>query len=136
MARRTFTIEFKDQACALVMKSGYTPAKAARELGVAEMTLRSWLSGRGWRGPQQQQCPDESDDPAVLKAHIRDLARKLQQSEMEKEILKKRRPTSRIKSKAFSMDQRSCGKVAGGGDVPGAECDPQRLLRGVKATGE
>ncbi len=33
MARRTFTIEFKDQACALVMKSGYTPAKAARELG-------------------------------------------------------------------------------------------------------
>jgi transposase len=89
MAKRSFTLEFKESACALVTTQSYTPAKAARELGIAEMTLRSWLAARGWRGPQQQQCPDESDDPAVLKAHIRDLARRLAQSEMEKDILKK-----------------------------------------------
>jgi transposase-like protein len=53
------------------------------------MTLRSWLAARGWRGPQQAAAPEASDDPKVLKAHIRDLARKLQQAEMEKEILKK-----------------------------------------------
>ncbi len=89
MAKRTFTSVFKDEACGLVTERGYTAARAAKQLGVAEMTLRSWLKARGWRGPQQLTAPDASDDPQVLKAHIRDLARKLARSEMEKEILKK-----------------------------------------------
>jgi transposase len=71
------------------MQQGYSPAKAAKELGVALMTLRAWLRARGWRGPQQLAAPDQSDDPKVLKAHIRDLAKRLAQAEMEKDILKK-----------------------------------------------
>jgi len=89
MAKRTFTSVFKDEACGLVTGQGYTAAQAAKQLGIAEMTLRSWLKARGWRGPQQLEAPDASDDPKVLKAHIRDLAKKLARSEMEKEILKK-----------------------------------------------
>jgi transposase len=89
MARKIYTTAFKDDSCRLVTDDGQSPATAARSLGVAEMTLRSWLTARGWRGPQQRQAADASDDPKVLKAHIRDLARKLAQSEMEKEILKK-----------------------------------------------
>lgn len=89
MARKIYTAAFKDDACKLVAEDGRAPAVTARELGVAEMTLRSWLAARGWRGPQQRQAPEASDDPKVLKAHIRDLAKKLAQSEMEKEILKK-----------------------------------------------
>ena len=89
MAKRTFTAIFKDDACNLVLHKQYSPAKAARELGISQMTLRSWLKARGWRGPQQINTPDQSDDPQVLKAHISDLARRLQQAEMEKEILKK-----------------------------------------------
>jgi transposase len=89
MARRSYTSEFKSESCGVVMVQGYSPAKAAKELDIAEMTLRSWLKARGWRGPQQLVAPDQSDDPKVLKAHIRDLAKKLQQAEMEKEILKK-----------------------------------------------
>jgi transposase len=89
MGRRQFTAAFKNEACGLVTGSQYTPAKAAKELGVAEMTLRSWLKARGWRGPQQLSAPDQSDDPQVLKAHIRDLAKKLARAEMEREILKK-----------------------------------------------
>ena len=89
MARKVYTTLFKDEACTLVTDDGQAPATAARKLGVAEMTLRSWLTARGWRGPQQRQAPEASDDPKVLKAHIRDLAKKLAQSEMEKEILKK-----------------------------------------------
>jgi len=89
MAKRTFTTVFKDEACGLVTEQGYTAARAARQLGVAEMTLRSWLKARGWRGPQQSAAPDAGDDPKALKAHIRDLAKKLARSEMEKEILKK-----------------------------------------------
>ena len=94
MAKRTFTVVFTDDACDLVMHKQISPAKAARELGIAEMTLRSWLKARGWRGPQQLNAPDQSDDPKVLKAHIRDLARRLDQSEMEKETLKKKRRPS------------------------------------------
>jgi len=89
MARKVYTTAFKDDACKLVIDEGYAPAVAARKLGVAEMTLRSWLAARAWRGPQQRQAPDASDDPKVLKAHIRDLAKKLAQAEMEKDILKK-----------------------------------------------
>ena len=89
MARKVYTTAFKDEACKLVSGEGYAPAVAARKLGVAEMTLRSWLTARGWRGRQQRQAPEASDDPKVLKAHIRDLAKKLAQAEMEKEILKK-----------------------------------------------
>ncbi len=89
MARKSYTTAFKDDACRLVSQDGQAPAAAARKLGVAEMTLRSWLAARGWRGPQQRQAPECSDDPTVLKAHIRELARKLARSEMEKEILKK-----------------------------------------------
>ena len=89
MARKVYTAAFKDDACKLVTGDGRAPASAARELGVAEMTLRSWLTARGWRGPQQRRAPDASDDPRVLKAHIRDLAKKLARAEVEKEILKK-----------------------------------------------
>ena len=89
MARKVYTSAFKDDACKLVTDDCDAPAVAARKLGVAEMTLRSWLTARGWRGPQQRQTPEASDDPKVLKAHIRDLAKKLAQAEMEKEILKK-----------------------------------------------
>lgn len=89
MAKKVYTTVFKDEACRLVTDDGQPPSVAARKLGVAEMTLRSWLSARGWRGPQQRQAPDASDDPKVLKAHVRDLAKKLAQAEMEKEILKK-----------------------------------------------
>ena len=89
MARKVYTTAFKDDACRLVSEDGQAPAVAARKLGVAEMTLRSWLSARGWRGPQQRQSPEASDDPKVLKAHIRDLSKKLARAEMEKEILKK-----------------------------------------------
>ena len=89
MARKTYTSVFKDEACRLVTDQHYSPAKAGKSLGVTPMTLRGWLKARGWRGPQQSKAPDQSDDPKVLKAHIRDLARKLAQAEMEKDILKK-----------------------------------------------
>ena|SRR5437868_283113 len=89
MARKVYTLTFKDDACRLVTQDGYAPATAAKKLAVAEMTLRSWLTARGWRGPQQARAPEASDDPKVLQAHIRDLTQKLHQAEVEREILKK-----------------------------------------------
>jgi transposase len=86
MAYRRYARELKDQACRLVTDDDYEPARAARQLGIPEMTLRSWLAARHWKGPRAM--PD-SDDPKVLKARIRELEAQLRRAEMEREILKK-----------------------------------------------
>ena len=85
-----YTHEFKDQACRLVMEQGYTQAKASKELGLCEQTLRYWLSKRGYRcGENRAARLPDSDDPEVLKLRIADLEARLRRAEMEKEILKK-----------------------------------------------
>jgi transposase len=90
MARKRYTASFKDECCKLVMEQGYEVSKAAKQLGIAEQTLRYWLVKRGWEGPKAVGLEHlESDDPAFLKSRIRDLEQRLQRTEMEREILKK-----------------------------------------------
>ena len=86
MSYRRYARELKDQACALVIEEGYDPAKAGRQLGIPEMTLRGWLAKRNWKGVRSM---PESDDPKVLKARIRELESELRRAEMERDILKK-----------------------------------------------
>jgi transposase len=90
MARKRYTTAFKDEACKLVSHQGYELATAAKQLGVAEQTLRYWLVQRGWEGPKAVGLEqEESDDPKYLKARVRDLEQRLRCAEMEREILKK-----------------------------------------------
>ena len=84
---RPYTRQFKEQAVKLVI-DGQEPARTARELGMPHSTLLIWLKKAGWRRPEPQ-GPVISEDPAVLKAQIRQLQRQLKRSEMEKDILKK-----------------------------------------------
>jgi transposase len=89
---RRYAKELKDQACALVISEGYTPANAGRQLGISEMTLRFWLKKRNWKGPRSMPdvpTPAESDDPKILKVRIVELEARLRRAEMEREILKK-----------------------------------------------
>ena len=84
---RPYTRQFKEQAVKLVI-DGQEPTRTARELGMPHSTLLVWLKKAGWRKRE----PDgavTSEDPAVLKAQIKELQRQLKRSEMEKEILKK-----------------------------------------------
>jgi transposase len=89
MARRIFSSEFKDGACQLVMREGYSVVEAARKLDVDVSTLRFWLRKRGAFTQVPQQVPPDTNDPDVLKVRIKDLEARLRRSEMEKEILKK-----------------------------------------------
>ena len=90
MARKRYTTAFKDEACRLVMEQGYEVATAAKQLGLAEQTLRYWLVRRGWQGPKEVGLEgEESNDPKFLKARVRDLEQRLRRAEMEREILKK-----------------------------------------------
>jgi transposase len=90
MPRKYYAREFKDEACKLVIDKGQEIARTARDLGLAEQTLRYWLVERGWKGPATEGLPDEvSDDPKFLKARIRELEKQLRKAEMEREVLKK-----------------------------------------------
>jgi transposase len=91
MARKSYSKSFKEEACKLVTEQKQPIATAAAGLGVAEQTLRYWLTRRGW-SPEQSAVPEqlaESDDPRWLKTRIRDLEQRLKRAEMEREILKK-----------------------------------------------
>ena len=87
MGRRQ-TKQFKEQAMDLVRVQGYDPATAARELGVPPSTLRVWLAKAGWVKREAGEAP-LSDDPAALRAQVRQLEARVKRLEMEKEILKK-----------------------------------------------
>jgi transposase len=90
MARKRYTTAFKDEACKLVTAQGYELSQAARQLGLDAHTLRYWLVQRGWHGPRAVGLEQvDSDDPAFLKARVRDLEQRLARTEMEREILKK-----------------------------------------------
>jgi transposase len=88
MKYRRYTREFKNEACTLGSKSDCGPAVAAERLGMPEATLRLWMKQRGLLEPKAPGVPD-TDDPNALKAQIRQLQEQLQQSEVDKDILKK-----------------------------------------------
>ena len=89
MARKRYTKEFKEQACRLVLNGTHSVTDAARELGLARETLESWIKRAGVRPPGRGPLDLSSDDPAVLKAQVRDLEKRLARAEMERDILKK-----------------------------------------------
>lgn len=92
MARqKRYSRQFQDEACKLVAEQGYTQQRAADELGITTVSLQAWLKKRGLSRPAEVVEPDflASEDPKVLKARIRELQKRLERSELEKEILKK-----------------------------------------------
>ena len=86
---KDYTQEFREQAIQLVTEKRYTPSKAARELGIPNMTLLSWLKKVGWKKNQAVAQPTLSEDPKALQIQVRDLQARIKRLEMEKEILKK-----------------------------------------------
>jgi transposase len=84
--RRNFTPEYKAEAVRLVTEHGYSFAEAARNLGIAENSLRKWkhaldeqgpdaFPGHGRRSPQEEELH-----------RLRQENRRLR---MERDILKK-----------------------------------------------
>lgn len=85
---RSYTKQYRQQAMKLVTEQGYTMRQAARELGIPDTTLESWLKEVGWK-KQPIVEPAVSEDPKVLAIQVRELRRQIKRLEMEKEILKK-----------------------------------------------
>jgi transposase len=88
--KRRHNKSFRDQACRLVTEQGYSAREAARELGIPRNTLWCWLTENGQYPLSRQEKDKElGEDPKVLQIRIKELEQRVQQLEMEKQILKK-----------------------------------------------
>lgn len=88
--KRRHNKSFRDQACKLVTEQNYSVCQAARELGIPRNTLWNWLTENGqYPLGRQEQDKALGEDPQVLRIRIKELEQRVQQLEMEKQILKK-----------------------------------------------
>lgn len=83
MARRKFTREFKMSAVKLVNEQGYSPAEAARSLGVDPNCVRGWIEKFG-----REPGLTPSGEGAMV-AELRRLRKENARLVTEREILKK-----------------------------------------------
>jgi len=85
----SYSLEFKDEACRLVMQKKQSLAQTARDLKLNPNTLSYWLKKRGYQVSQPIELPSDTSDPALLKARVKELESKVKRLEMERDILKK-----------------------------------------------
>ena len=82
--RREFTPEYKDEAVKLVINTGRTIAKVARELGVKEQTLGRWVNAYRARQEDGDGALNETDRAELLR-----LRKENSELKMDRAFLKK-----------------------------------------------
>lgn len=84
MSRKKYSREFKLSAVKLVNEQGYTPREAAQSLGVDPQSVQAWVqkfTAETGTAPQ--------DEPARLRAQLKEAQEAIRRLTMEREILKK-----------------------------------------------
>jgi transposase len=85
MARRTYTLEFKQSAARLVREQGYTIAQAAQSLGVDPGSIREWA--RKFAPPPAAATPADDAPAHELRREIARPRAENARLAMEREIL-------------------------------------------------
>ena len=83
-ARKKYTQEYKDEAVELVISSGRPMAEIARNLGINEGTLGSWVSRAKESGKVQDKPLDIGG-----RARLKELEEENRRLRMERDFLKK-----------------------------------------------
>ena len=83
-ARKKYTQEYKDEAVELVISSGRPIAEIARDLGINEGTLGSWVA-RARESGRVTEKPVTIDE----RARLRELEEENRRLKMERDFLKK-----------------------------------------------
>jgi transposase len=83
-SRRTYTLEFKQEAVSLVTQQGLSVAEAARRLGIHPNLLRTWKHALEKNG-----LPASPRQATALEAENARLRAENERLRMEREILKK-----------------------------------------------
>ena len=127
---RKFTQEYRDEAVLMVIQSQRPIAQVARELGINEGTLGTWVSKYRSEHPvtEELSLPD--------RAKLKELERENRELRLMNDFLKKRRPTSpgssserQVRAHCRGAGRRPRTAAAGGVDVHGATRVPLGLLR-------
>ncbi len=90
--KRTFTLEFKQDAAQLVLAKGYSITNAATSLGVSESALRRWVSAERITATVASSSTSSSAKKTLtLQEHeeLLHLRKENARLKMEREILKK-----------------------------------------------
>ena len=91
--RRRFTDEYKTEAVQYVISSGQPVAEVARNLGIVEATLGRWVAEARENGEAKEPELDVSE-----RAELQRLRKEIQTVKMERDFLKKQRPSSRART--------------------------------------
>jgi transposase len=83
MARRKHTREFKISAVQLVTHQGYSPAEAARSLGVDPNSVRGWVQ------KYSSEAGVAPTGDGAIQVELRRLRKENARLQMERDILKK-----------------------------------------------
>lgn len=79
--RRKFSSEFKQEAVALIQRSGQSANQVAKELGVSQTALSRWL--------REAALPASSPNGFRAAEELKALRREVERLRMERDILKK-----------------------------------------------
>jgi transposase len=91
MARKVYSLQFKQEVVAMTRQPGTSVRSVAKSLGVRPQTLEYWIehppTPTGTR--RDRSLAAESDDPAALKLLLKEAQQRIRRLEMERDILKK-----------------------------------------------
>ncbi len=130
--RRKFSREFKVEAVRLSRQPGRSIGEVAKSLDIVEGSLRRWrdefaadgdsaLAGSGQIGLEEENCKPQAE---------------VERLRMEREILKKRRSSSRGNRDEIQLHQGSLNDLASHNPVPCVGGVSQRVLRVASSAGE
>ncbi|MEV0535870.1 transposase [Kitasatospora sp. NPDC050463] len=87
--RRKFDAEFREGAVRIVAETGRPAAEVARELGINETTLATWVSRARKAGGDGTLGESERDELARLRRQAAEQAKQVRELEMERDVLKR-----------------------------------------------
>ena len=93
--QKTYTQEFKREAVRLSQTSGKSIAQVARELGISDSSIHQWRKELAEHGPEA--FPGSGHQPAFAEENRR-RQRERERTRQERDMLKKRCPSSRTAS--------------------------------------
>ena len=84
--RKTFSAEFRLETAQLVVDQGYTHEAAAKAMGVGFSTIGKWVKQLN---EERNGKPPKASPMTTEQIEIRELKKRIERIELEKEILKK-----------------------------------------------
>lgn len=87
--RRKFDAEFREGAVRIVVETGRSAAEVARELGINETTLATWVSRARKVGGDGTLGASEREELARLRRQEAENRKRIKELEMERDVLKR-----------------------------------------------